>query len=370
MLVSVTTRSRSEAEDSLEELTELAESSGITIIGTVLRQRRQVDPRFLLGTGRLRNLIIETLRKGATLLIFDRELTPAQIRSITGLIDMKVIDRTQLILDIFAQRAQTREGKLQVELAQLRYLLPRLVTKNTAMSRLTGGIGGRGPGETKLEINRRRVRQRIGRLEAALADVSRHRNRQRARRDKRGLPVISIIGYTNAGKSTLLNTLTHSRVLAEERMFATLDPSSRRLRFPRDIEVIITDTVGFIRDLPRDLISAFRATLEELTHADLLLHVIDIHNPRYEDQIESVESILAHLNLQHIPQIRVLNKMDLVDPDEAAALARRLNGVLISATTSCTLTGLVTRVARAIEKGRSAPAGDERGSPLASHNAA
>jgi len=355
LLVSVTTRSRTEAEDSLQELKELAESSGIHVLDTVLQQRRKVDPRFLLGTGRLRQLIIETLQKGATLLIFDLELTPAQIRSITDLIDLKVIDRTQLILDIFAQRAQTREGKLQVELAQLRYLLPRLVTKNTAMSRLTGGIGGRGPGEAKLEINRRRVRERIGRLESALAGVSRHRNRQRARRDKRQLPIISIIGYTNAGKSSLLNTLTHSRMLAEERMFATLDPSSRRLRFPRDIEVIITDTVGFIRDLPRDLISAFRATLEELTHADLLLHVIDIHNPRYEDQIESVEAILADLDLHHIPQIRVLNKMDLVDPEEAAALARRLDGVLISAITSRTLTGLVTRVARAVERIRSAP---------------
>jgi len=355
LLVSVTTRSRTEAEDSLEELKELAESSGIQVLGTVLQQRRKVDPRFLLGTGRLRNLIIETLRKGATLLIFDRELTPAQIRSITDLIDLKIIDRTQLILDIFTQRAQTREGKLQVELAQLRYLLPRLVTKNTAMSRLTGGIGGRGPGETKLEINRRRVRERIGRLETALAHVSRHRNQQRAKRDKRKLPIISIIGYTNAGKSTLLNTLTHSRVLAEERMFATLDPSSRRLRFPRDIEVIITDTVGFIRDLPRDLISAFRATLEELTHADLLLHVIDIHNPRFEDQIESVETILTELDLQHIPQIRVLNKMDLVDPEEATALARRFDGVLISATTSRTLTGLVTHLARAIERIRSTP---------------
>lgn len=370
LLISVTTRSRAEAEDSLEELKELAGSCGIQVLGTVLQQRRKVDPRFLLGTGRLRNLIIETLQKGVTLLIFDRELTPAQIRSITDLIDLKVIDRTQLSLDIFAQRAQTREGKLQVELAQLRYLLPRLVTKNTAMSRLTGGIGGRGPGETKLEINRRRVRKRIGRLEAALTDVSHHRNRQRARRDKRRLPIVSIIGYTNAGKSTLLNTLTHSRVLAEERMFTTLDPSSRRLRFPRDIEVIVTDTVGFIRDLPRDLISAFRATLEELTHADLLVHVIDIHNPRYEDQIESVETILNDLDLQHIPQIRVLNKIDLIDPEEAAALARRLDGVLISAKTPRTLTGLVTRVARTIEAGRSSSSWADRDASLTRHRVA
>lgn len=350
LLVSVSTESRKQAKDSLAELRELARSSGIQVIGTVLQQRQKADPRYLMGSGKLRELTIQALQKGATLIVFDQELNPSQIRSITDQVELKVIDRTQLILDIFAQRAQSREGKLQVELAQLQYLLPRLVTKNTAMSRLTGGIGGRGPGETKLEINRRRVRDRIAQLEKSLTNVSRHRHRQRSRRDKRGLPIISIIGYTNAGKSTLLNTLTHSSVLAESRLFATLDPSSRRLRFPRDIEVIITDTVGFIRDLPKELMAAFGATLEELESADLLLHVIDIHNPRLEDQIESVERILSELNLETVPSLRVLNKQDLIDPDTVANLAARLGGIPISATDSSTLAPLIQQMAKIIDR--------------------
>ncbi len=348
LLVSVSTESRKEAKDSLAELRELARSSGIQVIGTVLQQRQKADSRFLMGSGKLRELTIQALQKGATLIVFDQELNPSQIRSIADQVELKVVDRTQLILDIFAQRARSREGKLQVELAQLQYLLPRLVTKNTAMSRLTGGIGGRGPGETKLEINRRRVRDRIVQLEKSLATVSRHRHRQRSRRGKRGLPIISIIGYTNAGKSTLLNTLTHSSVLAESRLFATLDPSSRRLRFPRDIEVIVTDTVGFIRDLPKELMAAFGATLEELESADLLLHVIDIHNPRLEDQIESVERILSELGLETVPCLRVLNKQDLLDPEQVAGLAARLEGIPVSATDSKTLLPLIEEMAKII----------------------
>jgi GTP-binding protein HflX len=305
-----------------------------------------------MGTGKLKELTLEALKKGATMIVFDQELNASQIKAITDQIDLKVIDRTQLILDIFAQRAQTREGKLQVELAQLKYLLPRLVTKNTAMSRLTGGIGGRGPGETKLEINRRRVRDRIVRLEQALRAVSRHRKHQRALRDKRELPVISIIGYTNAGKSTLLNTLTKSRVLAESRLFATLDPASRRLRFPRDMEVIITDTVGFIRDLPNDLMVAFRATLEELHSADLLLHVVDIHNPRHEGQIRSVERILGELGLDRIPFLRVLNKSDLLDAETVATLSRRLDGIPVCAKRANSLEVLIAQMAAAIRRRR------------------
>ncbi|MGD8367781.1 MAG: GTPase HflX [Desulfobacterales bacterium] len=350
LLVSVTTASRRRANDSLAELRELARSSGIDVIGTVVQQRQKADSRYLMGSGKLRELSIQALQRGATLIVFDQELNPSQIRSITDQIELKVIDRTQLILDIFAQRARTREGKLQVELAQLKYLLPRLVTKNTALSRLTGGIGGRGPGETKLEINRRRVRERIGQLEKSLTDVSRHRSHQRRRREKRGLPIISIIGYTNAGKSTLLNTLTHSRVLAESRLFATLDPSSRRLRFPRDLEVIITDTVGFIQDLPEDLVSAFSATLEELESADLLLHVIDIANPRCIDQIETVEEILADLDLDRIPAIRVLNKQDLVEAESVAAFVRQLDGIAVSATHAATLTPLIEAMAHSIDR--------------------
>jgi GTP-binding protein HflX len=262
LLVSVSSETRSQAEESMAELRELALSGGIEVVGSVMQQRGKADSRLLIGPGKLQDLAILALQEAATIIIFDQELNPSQIRSITNHVDIKIIDRTQLILDIFAQRAQTREGKLQVELAQLKYLLPRLVVKNTAMSRLTGGIGGRGPGETKLEINRRRVRERIARLEKALLTVRQQRSQQKAKRRKKGLPVISIIGYTNAGKSTLLNTLTQSNVVAESRLFATLDPSSRRLRFPRDFEVIITDTVGFIRDLPKDLMAAFRATLD------------------------------------------------------------------------------------------------------------
>ena len=341
LLVSVTSAPKSIALDSLAELKELAVSGGIDVIGTVLQQRRRINSRFLMGIGKLQDLTIMALQKGATLIIFDQELNPSQIRSITNKIDLKVIDRTQLILDIFAQRAQTKEGKLQVEFAQLQYLLPRLITKNTAMSRLTGGIGGRGPGETKLEINRRRVYDRITRLEKELSLVRKQRKQQRARRSKKNLTVISIIGYTNAGKSTLLNTLTKSNVRAESRLFATLDPSSRRLKFPRDIEVIITDTVGFIKNLPQDLMAAFRATLEELESADLLLHVIDISNPRFEEQIKSVEKILADLNLDTINTIRVLNKKDLVDDETIDRLTRTLQGTAISAKNRSTLMPLI-----------------------------
>jgi GTP-binding protein HflX len=255
-----------------------------------------------------------------------------------------------LILDIFAQRAQTREGKLQVELAQLKYLLPRLVAKNTAMSRLTGGIGGRGPGETKLEINRRRVRDRIKRLENDLLSVRKQRKQQKSKRSKKGLPVISIIGYTNAGKSTLLNTLTKSHVRAENRLFATLDPSSRRLKFPKDIEVIITDTVGFIKNLPKDLMVAFRATLEELEGADLLLHIIDISNPRFKDQIKSVETILLDLNLDDIPLIRVLNKMDLVDEATTQELSRNFDATAISAKEKSSLMPLIEKMKDSIHR--------------------
>lgn len=345
LLVSVTTRSRRQALESLDELKELARTSGIVVLDTILQQRKKVDARFLMGLGKLQELSILALQKAATLIVFDQDLNPSQMKSITGkLEDLKVLDRTQLILDIFAQRAISREGKLQVELAQLKYLLPRLVTKNTAMSRLTGGIGGRGPGETKLEINRRRVRSRIAQLEKSVRQVSRQRAQQKARRSKKGLPVISIIGYTNAGKSTLLNTLTNSAVLAENRLFATLDPSSRRLRFPQDIEVIITDTVGFIHNLPNDLVVAFRATLEELENADLLLHVIDISNPRYKTQIEAVERILADLKIGHIPCIQVLNKMDRVPPENLEIIAARLNGIPVSALDRSSLRPLVHQV--------------------------
>ncbi|MFO7785801.1 MAG: GTPase HflX [Thermodesulfobacteriota bacterium] len=332
------------ASESLEELRELARSSDVAVCDVVVQQVKRPNPRFLMGKGKLGELVLRCLQAGANLLIFDNELTPAQVKSLTDFTDLRIIDRSQLILDIFARRAVTREGKIQVELAQLKYLLPRLATKNTAMSRLTGGIGGRGPGETKLEINRRRVRERIARLNRELKQVRRQREGRRKLRWDRGLPVISIVGYTNAGKSTLLNALTNSRVAVEDRLFATLDPSSRRLRFPREREAIITDTVGFIRDLPEDLMEAFAATLEELHDADLLLHVVDASSPRMEEQKETVEKVLRDLDLGRIPILLVLNKADLLGPGEADDMAKNMRGVAISATAPQTFSELLRRI--------------------------
>ncbi|MDM8540635.1 GTPase HflX [Desulfococcaceae bacterium HSG9] len=346
-LVSITSSSMNATRDSLDELKELSLTAGIEVAETIIQRRKRADARFLVGSGKLNELTIRAMQKAVDLIVFDQELNPAQIRSITDRIDLRVIDRTQLILDIFAQRAQTREGKLQVELAQLKYLLPRLVTKNTAMSRLTGGIGSRGPGETKLEINRRRVRTRIRNLEKAVKTVKKQRKQQKAKRHKRGLPVISIIGYTNAGKSTLLNALTDSHVQTQNRLFATLDPSSRRLRFPEDIEVIITDTVGFIRHLPKDLMVAFRATLEELESADMLLHVVDISNPRFENQIKAVDKILTQLKLDGLPVIYVLNKQDIADQAVIKRNLRILDGVAVSALDKTSLLPLIEKMTAA-----------------------
>ncbi len=352
ILVSVTPQPKHRALASMAELSELARSCNIEVIDTVLQSRKKINPRFVMGTGKLEELTIHAMQHGASLIIFDQELNPSQIKEITDRIAFKVIDRTQLILDIFAQRAKSRDGKIQVELAQLKYMLPRLATKNTAMSRLTGGIGGRGPGETKLEINRRRVRDKITRLEKSLGNVKKQRGQQKAKRTRNRLPVISIIGYTNAGKSTLLNTMTNSDVMAESRLFATLDPSSRRLKFPRDTDVIITDTVGFIRDLPRELKVAFRATLEELESADILLHVIDISNPAYESQVESVESILEELGLNDIPVIRVLNKADKLDKIAVDHIVQQTGGIAISADKGKTLHPLIDKMETMVQPDR------------------
>jgi len=276
-------------------------------------------------------IMLSALRLNANLLIFNQELNPSQIRSITDHLELRVIDRTQLILDIFARRALSREGKLQIEMAQLKYMLPRLTMRDDALSRLTGGIGGRGPGETRLEIDRRRINDRLALLAKKLKQVSKERYQRRSRRRKREIPVISLVGYTNAGKSTLLNTLTHSKITAEDKLFATLDPTSRQLRFPKDIEVIVTDTVGFIRDLPDELLQAFKATLEELYEADMLVHVIDASNPRFHDQVEVVEKQLRELDLDKIPCLRVLNKIDLVAKDFAERQCREYRAVPLSA---------------------------------------
>lgn len=345
ILVSVSSEKKDYAQAGLNELYELAVSNDIFVIDTILQQKSKPDPKFLMGKGKLSDVSILAMQKSATMIVFDQELTPAQVRSITDYIDLKVIDRTQLILDIFSQRAKSREGKLQVELAQMKYLLPRLATKNTAMSRLTGGIGGRGPGETKLEINRRRARESIEKLTKDLKLVRKHREQQRARRNRMGLPVFSIVGYTNAGKSTLLNSLTQSEIYAKDQLFATLDPSSRKLRFPQEIEAIITDTVGFIRDLPKELMAAFSATLEELESADVLIHVIDISNPSYMEQIESVEKILNQLKLDEIPVIPVLNKMDLLDEETVEIMAAKLKGIPVCARDRKTLAPLFDKMA-------------------------
>ncbi len=342
-LVSVSTESEEEAGESLEELEELARTAGVETIGRV-RQRGKPNPKHLLGSGRLSDLVLTALHEGAGLLLFDCELTPAQVRSIADFTELKVLDRTQLILDIFARSAKSRGGKLQVELAQLKYTLPRLVVKNTAMSRLTGGIGGRGPGETKLEINRRRARERMRRLEKEIERLGRRRHLARSRRRARGVPVAALVGYTNAGKSTILNALTGADALVEKRLFSTLDPTSRRLVYPEKKEIVITDTVGFIKHLPPDLAAAFKATLEELGEADLLLHVVDAADGRYERCVEAVEETLSELGLADLPRILVFNKADLAGFEEVGERALAYGALAVSARNRKTLLPLVEAI--------------------------
>ncbi len=348
ILVSVSKKSRHEQEESIEELKELARSDDITVLDTVIQRPHDINPRYLLGEGKLKELIIRSQQLGADLIVFNQDLTPAQVKAIGDITEMRVIDRTQLILDIFARRAHSGDGKVQVELAQLKYRLPRLSERSTALSRLTGGIGGRGPGETRLEIDMRRARDRIRRLENQLDALGKARDQRRERRVKSEIPIVSIAGYTNAGKSTLFNTLTKSEVKAEDLLFATLDTATRRLRFPRDREVVITDTVGFIRDLPEDLLGAFRATLDEMQDADLILHVVDISNSRFEQQMESVDKILADIGLDHIPRLVVFNKVDLVNRFWAKALARRFHGVYCSAINPDTFGDLLKEIEKRV----------------------
>lgn len=348
ILVSASTKPKYEMEESIAELKELAQSADVLVLDTVVQRIREINPKYVMGEGKLKEMIINALDKGATLIIFDQELNPSQIRSIAEYTELKVIDRSQLILDIFARRAHSREGKVQVELAQLKYMLPRLTGKGTAMSRLMGGIGGRGPGETKLEADRRRVRDRIVFLERELKSLAEARRQRKRRRVERGIPIVSIVGYTNAGKSTLLNALTRSETVVEDKMFATLDTASRRLRFPREREVIITDTVGFIRDLPKDLAAAFKSTLEELSDADLLLHVVDASNPQYEQQMESVGKILGELGLSSKPMLTVFNKTDRITAKEAELLRVRYDAVTVSALDTGTFGPLLRRMERDI----------------------
>ena len=350
ILVHVTTGSRAAAEHSMDELVELAASSDLHVVERVVQRRQVFDPRTLMGAGKLQDLIIHALRLQADFIVVDRNLAPAQARAIAESTAIKVIDRSQLILDIFSRRARTHEGKIQVELAQLKYLLPRLMSRgDSGLSRLEGGIGGRGPGEQKLEVDRRRVRDRIKSLEKMLAAERTRREQRRARRRERDVPVVSLVGYTNAGKSTLLNVLTKSEVFVEHRMFATLDPSSRRLRLPREREIVVNDTVGFIRDLPKDLLAAFRATLEEIEDSDLLVHLVDMSHARHEAQIAAVNAILEELGNDDIPRLLVFNKADLADPErQADVLAAHPGSIVIAAARRDGLPALLSEIDRAL----------------------
>lgn len=341
MLVGVYEKKFTGSESSMAELEELARTAGVTVVDKVI-QRRELDPKTLLGKGKLEEVVLRCLRVGADMLIFDTELKPSQWRVITNSTELKVVDRSMLILDIFGQRAQSSDGKLQVELAQLKYNLPKLVEKDAGLSRLTGGIGGRGPGETKLEIGRRRIRDRISDLEKRIDKLSENRDLRRKRRTEREVPLVSVLGYTNVGKSTLFNALTGSKVVAENKLFATLDPAQRRLVFPPSITgpeaslsappaIIISDTVGFIRNLPAELVNAFRATLEQLNEAALLLHVLDASDPEVGDRKKAVEKILEEMDLLELPQLIVLNKIDKADPEVVESLVRETRGIPVSA---------------------------------------
>ncbi len=331
ILVSVSKENREKLEHSMEELKELAESGQVFVVDSMIQRPQNVSPTTLMGEGKLKELLVKCMQLGVDLIIFDQNLSPGQMATISDLTELRVLDRTQLILDIFAQRAHTLDGKIQVELAQLKYLLPRLARKTLALSRLTGGIGGRGPGETKLEIDRRRVEKRIHLLEKEIEKLGRRREQRRSRRARSGIPILSIIGYTNAGKSTLFNLLTKSQFPAEDKLFSTLDTATRRLRYPNSQKLVITDTVGLIKDLPKDLVGAFRPTFDELRESTLIIHLIDISYPHFPEHIESVERILLELRLDHIPRLRVFNKVDKLSFEEGEAICRKYAGVCISA---------------------------------------
>lgn len=349
ILIGVTTGKITQLERSMAELQELALSAGLTIVQTIVQHRQNLNPKYILGTGKLTELMITAMQESVDLIVFAGELSGSQMRAIADFAEIEVIDRTQLILDIFAKRAHSRDGKLQVELAQLKYSLPRLVLKDDYLSRITGGIGAKGPGETKLEILRRRVKDRIAVLEKELDGISQQRKLRRRQRVDSVFVNINLVGYTNAGKSTLLNTLTGAGVFVENRMFATLDPTSRRLRLPDGTTVIITDTVGFIQDLPHDLAKAFRATLEELDDADLLLHVVDASNPNYADQIMAVQNIIEELALDGIAQLLVFNKTDLIDDSTRCEINERWpNALLVSALRASELQPLLEALPRHI----------------------
>ena len=320
-------------DDSLEELKQLADTAGATVIKKFIQKRPKPDPAFFIGRGKVQELALYAQQENIDLCIFDDELSPAQQRNIESVMGIRILDRTALILDIFAQRARTNEGKLQVELAQLQYTLPRIMGKGLMLSRLGGGIGTRGPGETKLEVDRRRIRDRIAFIKEQIEKVKAVRSLHRSKRKKNNVFEVSLVGYTNAGKSTLLNTLTNSDIYAKDQLFATLDPTTRQLTLPNKQEIIITDTVGFIQRLPHQLIAAFRSTLEVVTEADLLVHVIDVSHELYKEQAAAVHEVLKEIGAETKPVITVYNKIDKLPPDSKLAdrLALEEDAVCISA---------------------------------------
>ena len=335
------------AEDSLEELKQLADTAGAEVVARFLQKRPKPDPAFFIGRGKVQELALYVQQENVDLCIFDDELSPAQQRNIEQAMGVRVLDRTALILDIFAQRAHTNEGKLQVELAQLQYTLPRIMGKGLSLSRLGGGIGTRGPGETKLEVDRRRIRDRIAYIKGCISKVKNVRTLQRSGRAKASVPTVSLVGYTNAGKSTLLNTLTNSDIYAQDQLFATLDPTTRQLDLPNKQQAILTDTVGFIQRLPHQLVAAFQSTLEEVVEADVLLHVIDVSHELYKEQANAVYHVLEELGAKDKTIITVYNKIDKLP--EGSALAERLakeeNSICISAKARLNLDGLLALIA-------------------------
>jgi GTP-binding protein HflX len=343
VVVHISESSRTGMEESMAEMCELSESAGIQVVHREM-QRRRIDPKYIVGKGKLREIVVKAMQLGAEALVFDLNITPAQVKGLADVTDLKILDRTQVILDIFAQRAETREGQIQVELAQLRYTLPLLSTKHTGMSRLTGGIGGRGPGETKLEIDGRRAKDRITLLKREIEKLGERRRLRRRERTEREVPSVSIVGYTNAGKSTLLNNLTKSTVRAEQEMFATLNPVSRRLRFPEEREIIITDTVGFIRKLPPELMEAFKTTFEEIEPSSLLLHVLDASHPEVDDHYKEVVRLLGELELGQKATVILLNKADKCSPETIDALVTKYRGIPISATDRATFGPLLQAI--------------------------
>jgi GTP-binding protein HflX len=337
-----------QAKSRLDELAALAETAGVEVADRVIQLRDGLDPKFLLGQGKLADVVMRAIDLDAETLIFDADLSPAQAHGIASRTDLRVIDRTQLILDIFAQRAESRDGKLQVELAQLKYALPRLGLKDDALSRLTGGIGGRGPGETKLELGRRRARERVNRLERALEEIEKQRAVRAKRRSESDTPRVAIVGYTNAGKSTILNALTDAGVVAEDKLFATLDPRSRLVVLPTGERMILSDTVGLIRDMPAGLFAAFRATFEEVAGADVLLEVVDASDPESGEHLASTEKVLADLGLLDRPRLRVFNKADRLSDLEREVLVERGEGVLASAITKGGMDAAVARLSELV----------------------